>query len=285
MNAPVVLFGAAGGIGRRVRAMLPADREVIPVDRRLDPPCDAAEPADLERLAARLPARVVAVNVAGVVSTATAPEVLAALLRGNAQAPAVIAGALAGRLEHVVHLSSVSVYGPPLGNPISERHPLAPDTAYGVSKAAGERLAQIACAAAGVPLTVIRATQLFAVASARDTLPHVLARCLRAGEAPALTVDPATRRDYLHVDDLARLVARAAQDPVAGAFNAGSGGGVLLGELFACAYAAVGREAPRAPAAAGRSQWLDCAAARAAFGWAARERVVDWVRAGGADAS
>lgn len=286
MSAPVVLFGAAGGIGRRVRALLPADREVIPVDRLLHPPCDAAEPADVERLAARLPARVVAVNVAGVVSTALAPDVLAALLRGNAQAPAVIAGVLAGRLEHVVHLSSVSVYGPPLANPISERHPLAPDTAYGVSKAAGERLAQIAGAAAGVPTTVIRATQLFAVASARETLPHVLARRLRDGEAPALTVDPATRRDYLHVDDLARLVARAAQDPVAGVFNAGSGDGVVLGELFAAAYASVGLAAPAPPpAAAGRSQWLDCAAARAAFGWAARERVVDWVRAGGADAA
>ncbi len=279
MSTPIVLFGAAGGIGRRVRAMLPADREVIAVDRLLEPACDAAEPADLERLAASLPARIVAVNVAGLVSTAAAPAALAALVRSNVQAPAVIVSSLAERLEHVVHLSSISVYGPPRSNPVGEDHPLAPDSAYGASKACGEQLARIGCAAAGVQLTVIRATQLFGLSSAHDTLPHLLTRRLRAGESPVLTIDPATRRDYLHVDDAARLVARAVEHPVAGVFNAGAGAGVTLGDLFAAAYEAAGREVPPAGAQPAWSQWLDCGAAREAFGWEARTAVVDWVRA------
>jgi UDP-glucose 4-epimerase len=285
VSTPIVLFGAAGGIGRQVRALLPADREIIEVDRLLEPPCDAAEPADLERLLKRLPPRIVAVNVAGLVSTDAGPGALAGLLRSNVQAPAVVVAALAERLERLVHLSSVSVYGPPLANPVTEDHALAPDTPYGVSKATGERLVQLGCAAAGVPLTVIRATQLFGVASAHGTLPHALTRRLREGESPALTIDPATRRDYLHVTDLARLVARAAQEPVAGVFNAGSGDGVALGELFAVAYAGAGRTPPPTASGPSWSQWLDCAAARAAFGWQPRERVVDWVRAGGRDAA
>jgi len=281
----IVVFGAAGGIGRRLRAMLPSDRETIAVDRHLHPGYDAAEPEDLQRLAALLPSRVVAVNVAGVVSTAGDPATRAALVRSNVQAPALIVSALAGRLEHVVHLSSVSVYGPTRANPISEEHPLAPDTAYGVSKHAGERLVQLGCAAAGVPLTVIRATQLFGLASAHDTLPHTLTRRLRAGDSPMLTIDPATRRDYLHVDDLARLVARAALQPVAGVFNAGSGAGVALGELFAAAYEAAGRTPPPAGGGTNPSQCLDSGAARAAFGWTAEQPLLDWVRAGGRDAA
>jgi UDP-glucose 4-epimerase len=284
--AAIVLFGAAGALGTRVRAALPRDREVIAVDRVLDPPCDAADPGDLARLLERLPPRLVAINVAGLVSTATSPDAVAAAVCANAQLPAVVAATLAQRLVHFVHLSSVSVYGPARANPIGEDHPLAPDTVYGVTKATGERLAAIACADAGVPMTVIRATQLFALASAHDTLPHTLTRRLRAGESPQLTADPRTRRDYLHVDDAARLIAAAAlAPPRPGAFNAGSGQGVALGELFAVAYEAAGRVAPAAPPGGpGSSQWLDSTAARKAFDWAPREHVLDWIRAGAPDA-
>jgi UDP-glucose 4-epimerase len=284
VSTPLVVFGAAGALGRRVLAALPSDREVIPVDRRLEPACDVAEPADVERLLARLPERVVAVNVAGAVSTSVAPEAVAASVRSNAQAPAVLVGGLAGRLEHVVHLSSVSVYGPPCANPMAEHHPLAPDSVYGVAKAAGEGLLHVVCAAAGAPLTVLRATQLFALSSAHDTLPHVLTRRLRDGESPRLTADPATRRDYLHVDDAAELIARAALAPVVGTFNVGSGGGVALGDLFAVAYEQAGRRPPEAGGGADASQWLDSAAARAAFGWAPQRDVLDWVRSGAPDA-
>lgn len=280
MSAPVVVFGAAGSLGRRVLAALPESHEVIGVDRDLAPPCDIANPADLARLLAHLPPRLIAVNVAGVVSLGSSPDAVAALVRSNVQAPGVLVSALADRLEHVVHLSSISAYGPPRVNPMTEAHPLEPSTPYGISKRAGEQLVGAACARAEVPLTVIRATQLFGLPSADETLPHVLTRRVRAGEAPQLTVAPTTRRDYLHVDDAARLIASAALQPRAGTFNAGSGDGVALGDLFVAAYEAVGR---RPPAAADggpdSSQWLDSCAARDAFGWAPTESVLKWAAA------
>jgi nucleoside-diphosphate-sugar epimerase len=244
---PIVLFGAAGGLGRRVLAMMPADREIIPVDRALDPPYDLADPGELSRLAKHLPRRLIGVNVMGAVSTAVDPEAVAASVRNNVQSAGVIVSGLGDRLEHFVHLSSISIYGTPCANPITEDHPLRPDSVYGVAKSAAELLVKTLCSSADCSLTVIRATQLFALPSAGDALPHVLARRLRGGETPTLTADPTTRRDYLHVDDAARLIVQAALARRAGTFNAGSGGGVLLGELFAVAYEAGGGWAAAPP--------------------------------------
>jgi len=277
-KTPIVLFGAAGGLGRRVLALLPDDHDVIPVDRALDPPYDLADPIDLYKLAERLPPRVIGINVTGTVSTAVDADTVAASVRNNIQSPGVIVSGLGDRLEHLVHLSSISVYGSQGANPISEVQALRPESVYGISKSAGELLVRALCSSSGCPLTVIRATQLFALASADDALPHLLVRGLGAGETPQLTADPGTRRDYLHVDDAAQLIVRAALAGRAGTFNAGSGGGVLLGELFAAAYEAAGRT-PAAPSRTGpeTSQWLDIRAAQDTFDWTPTESVVDWV--------
>jgi nucleoside-diphosphate-sugar epimerase len=284
---PIVVFGAAGALGRRVLALLPGDREVIAVDRVLRPACDLAEPADLRELATRLPRRLIAINVTGDVSATVDPESVAASVRNNVQSTGVIVSGLGDRLEHFVHLSSISVYGPPDGNPITEDHPLRPDSVYGIAKSAGEQLVTTLCASLDRPLTVIRPTQLFALPSADDAFPHALARRLRGGETPHLTVDPATRRDYLHVDDAAQLIVRAALAPRAGVFNAGSGGGVLLGELVAVAYEAAGRT-PEPGAGRDTSQWLDIRAAQEAFDWTPVQSILDWIRvavvAGGLEA-
>jgi nucleoside-diphosphate-sugar epimerase len=280
-KTPIVLFGAAGGLGRRVLALLPDDHDVIPVDRALDPPYDLADPIDLCKLAERLPPRVIGINVTGTVSTAVDADTVAASVRNNIQSPGVIVSGLGDRLEHLVHLSSISVYGCSGARiPITEDHPLRPDSVYGVAKSAGELLIKALCSSLDSSLSVIRATQLFALPSAEHALPHVLARRLRDGETPQLTADPGTRRDYLHVDDAARLIVQAALARHAGTFNAGSGGGVLLGELFAAAYEAAGRS-PTAAHGAGRdtSLWLDIHAAQETFDWTPSESVVDWVRA------
>ncbi len=277
---PIVLFGAAGGLGRRVRALMPDDREVISVDRVLDPPCDLADPSDLGKLAERLPPRLIGINVTGAVSTAIDTNAVAASVRDNVQSIGVIVSGLGDRLEHLVHLSSISVYGSRSTNPITEDQPLRPDSVYGAAKSAAELLATALCSSLGSSLTVIRATQLFALPSASDALPHVLARRLRAGETPQLNVDPGTRRDYLHVDDAARLIVQAALTHRAGTFNAGSGGGVLLGELFAAAYAGAGRRHAAAPGIGpDTSQWLDIRTTREAFEWTPVQSVVEWVRA------
>jgi nucleoside-diphosphate-sugar epimerase len=277
---PIVLFGAAGGLGRRVLALTPGDCEVIPIDRMLDPPYDLADPGDLSELAERLPRRLIGINVTGAVSTAVDPDAVAASVRNNVQSAGVIVSGLGDRLEHFVHLSSISVYGSPSANPINEDHPLRPDSLYGIAKSAGELLVKTLCSSLDSPLTVIRATQLFALPSAVDALPHVLARRLRDGETPQLTAHPRTRRDYLHVDDAARLIVQAALARRAGTFNAGSGDGVLLGELFAAAYEAAGRPPAATPSAArDTSQWLDIRATQDAFDWTPMKSVVDWVRA------
>lgn len=277
-SLPIVVFGAAGGLGRRVLAAMPEGHEVIPVDRALDAGGDLADPSELRGLARRLPERLIGINVMGAVSTSLDADAVAASVRDNVQSVGVIVSGLGERLAHLVHLSSISVYGPSRENPVAVDHPLRPETVYGVTKSAGELLVGSLCASLGSSLSIIRATQLFALPSAEQALPHVLARRLRAGESPRLTADPATRRDYLHVDDAARLVVQAGVERRAGTFNAGSGEGVLLGDLFAAAYEAAGRSPEPAGGGEDSSQWLDISETRSAFGWTPRESVLDWVR-------
>jgi UDP-glucose 4-epimerase len=275
---PIVVLGAAGGLGERVLAALPAAQEVIAVDQLLEPPCDLADPAEVRSLIAGMPQRLIAVNVMGAVSTATDADAVAQAVRNNVQSAGVIVSALGDRLEHLVHLSSISVYGRPVANPIAVEQPLAPESIYGVTKLAGEQLLGALCAETGAGLTILRATQLFALRSAVDSLPHVLARRLSEQDSPKLTADPLTRRDYLHVEDAARLIATAALAPRAGTFNAGSGDGTPLGELFATAYEAAGRPVPTHEGGADTSLWLDTATTREVFEWAPSRDVIDWVR-------
>lgn len=72
----------------------------------------------------------------------------------------VLAGARAGGVRKVVHLSSSGVYGIPRTVPVGEDHPQQPLGAYGHSKIAAERLCEAALAA-GLDVTMMRPMSLF----------------------------------------------------------------------------------------------------------------------------
>jgi len=72
----------------------------------------------------------------------------------------VLAGARAGGVRKVVHISSSGVYGIPQKNPVGEDHPQNPLGAYGHSKIAAETLCREAVAQ-GLDVTVLRPMSLF----------------------------------------------------------------------------------------------------------------------------
>lgn len=140
----------------------------------------------------------------------------------------------------VVWASSCEVYGDAAGPPVTEEAPLRPATPYAVSKAAGEQLAAIYAEAHG--LEIVRARPFNHVGpEQRDSFlisslakQAAGARLRHLDRLRIVTGNPATRRDYTDVRDVARayrLLATPAAD--AGIYNISSGQSVSAAENVA----------------------------------------------------
>lgn len=68
----------------------------------------------------------------------------------------VLEAARKANVKRFIHVSTGSVYGKPIDNPQTEKHPLNPVSYYGVSKLAGEKYAMLYYKLHGLPVTVCR---------------------------------------------------------------------------------------------------------------------------------
>ncbi|MDQ2922657.1 MAG: NAD(P)-dependent oxidoreductase, partial [Acidobacteriota bacterium] len=194
--------------------------------------CDLADWQDIKALSALGIKGLRVIYLAANLDPCEDGEHVPSVLSDNILALGSFLSAFAGRIDHLVYLSSVSVYGRPEYNPIDENHPTHPYSIYGTSKVSAEMIARNLCARHNTGLTIIRATQLFGLSSADSSLPHLLLTRMRNGQPLKITCDPAVERDYLHVRDLIDLLVRAIEHPAAGIFNAGSGSPIRIGDLF-----------------------------------------------------
>lgn len=101
--------------------------------------------------------------------------------------------------------------------------------------------------------------------------------------------DGSTVRDFLHVDDLARLFVRVMESDHEGTFNAGSGDGTSVQEMIELVAKVTGRNLRlryRPSRSVGvPASVLDCALANRTFGWtpeisldAGLARTWDWMQ-------
>lgn len=126
-------------------------------------------------------------------------------------------------------LSSRKVYAPAAG-PLAESAPLGPTDAYGRAKLATE---QTLHALLGERLTVLRLANIFGYErepGRRTFLAILLDRLLREGQI-RYDMSPFVERDFLPVEDCARVLARVAEEPPGGVLNVGSGIGLPTGRL------------------------------------------------------
>jgi UDP-glucose 4-epimerase len=186
-----------------------------------------------------------------------------------------------GRL--VFSSSGGTVYGPLKRVPAPEDHPLAPITAYGVSKAAVEMYMGFYRAHHGVDCRVARISNPFGAGQNTKAKQQGAASAFlfKAMEDEEISVwgDGSVVRDYIHAADLTRgLIAladaaldRCAELPVV---NLGSGTGVSLNQIIETLRGPLGL-APRVRYLPGRpfdvpASVLDITRARALLGWAPR---------------
>jgi dTDP-4-dehydrorhamnose reductase len=148
-----LVTGASGQLGRSFAALAASERlEAVALPRAA---LDVADAGAVERaLAAHAPE--VVFNCAAYTKVDLAESRQDEARRANAEAPAVLARACAGRAL-LVHVSTEYVFRGDASRPIPEDAPTHPLTSYGQSKLAGER----AVAASGCEHLIVRTQWLF----------------------------------------------------------------------------------------------------------------------------
>jgi UDP-glucose 4-epimerase len=151
-------------------------------------------------------------------------------------------------VRRVVYLSSGgTVYGPPELLPIPENHPLHPICSYGIVKVAAENYLHMFHELYGLDYVILRASNAYGERQGHHGVQGIIGTFLsklRNGEDLEVWGDGSLVRDFIHVDDLARLGVKAGASDRLGIYNAGSGRGHSIREVLEFIGQTVGRKLP-----------------------------------------
>jgi UDP-glucose 4-epimerase len=179
------------------------------------------------------------------------------------------------RVRRIVYFSSGgTVYGNTDAIAVAESQPLHPVSSYGVVKVAVEHYLRMYRELGDIEPTVLRPSNPYgpgqSTSGVQGAVGTFLARASR-GERITIWGDGEVVRDYLFIDDLVALAARAGQAPTGGTYNVGSGVGHSLRQVCDIVSQVTNRHLdieylPGRPFDVKRIV-LDIGAAEAAFAW------------------
>ncbi len=179
-------------------------------------------------------------------------------------------------LRRIVFSSSAGIFGELKTLPIDEDHPQDPDSPYGASKLAAEKMCLVYNKLYGMHNVCLRYFNVYGVNQRYDAYGNVIPifadRILR-NVPMTIFGDGEQTRDFVNARDVAaaNIAAASAGDDVDGPFNVGSGTRVTINDLAALMQRAAGREVglEYAPPRKGdvRDSLAATAAAQAAFGF------------------
>jgi len=205
----------------------------------------------------------------------------------------VLEAARANDIDKVVFSSSAGIFGELKTLPIDEDHPQNPDSPYGVSKLAAEKLALVYNKLYGMHNVCLRYFNVYGPRQRYDAYGNVIpifAERALVGRDIVVFGDGEQTRDFVHVRDVAAAnVAAAEHIVVAGVFNLGSATRVTINWLATTVAEVAGSSVgitygPERPGDV-RDSLADTGKAAAAFGYAPTvalrnglEDYVDWLR-------
>jgi NAD dependent epimerase/dehydratase len=155
----------------------------------------------------------------------------------------VAQAALRHGVELVVHASTSEVYGSARTIPITERHPLEPQSPYAASKVAADKVMDAWYRSYDLPVTVVRPFNTYGPRqSARAIIPTIISQALAGPLVRLGSLHP--RRDLTYVGDTVAACVAAAQRPtLAGrTIHLGTGHDVPVGALVDLVAELLGRE-------------------------------------------
>ena len=148
----------------------------------------------------------------------------------------VLEAARAAGGPKLVYSSSASIFGELRQVPVGEDHPVEPESPYGASKLAGEKLALAYGSLYDLDVVALRYFNVYGPNQRFDeygnVIPIFVFQMLR-GEPITIFGDGEQTRDFIHVADVARANLQAAEARgVSGAFNLGSGERITINRLI-----------------------------------------------------
>ncbi len=178
-------------------------------------------------------------------------------------------------IKKIVHSSSAGIFGELKTLPISEDHPQEPDSPYGTSKLAAEKMCLVYNKLYGMNNICLRYFNVYGINQRYDAYGNVIpifAYGLIKRESMTIYGDGEQTRDFINVDDVAMANWQAATTEQAkGVFNIGSGTQISINKLAAtlCKLEGVKTDFYYAPPRKGdvRDSLADISAAQAAFGF------------------
>jgi UDP-glucose 4-epimerase len=183
----------------------------------------------------------------------------------------------AGAKRFVFASSGGAIYGEQETFPASESHPRRPASPYGVSKLCGEEYVAHYALAHGMSTLSLRYANVYG--PGQDPLGEagvvaIFLHKMLGGHDPIVNGDGEQTRDYVHVEDVARINCDALESGIGGALNVGTRRETSVNELAgllarACGFSGAIRHGPAKPGEQRRSS-IDASAARAQLGWEPR---------------
>ena len=147
----------------------------------------------------------------------------------------VLEAARRAGVKKIVCSSSAAIFGELQRLPIDEGHPTEPDSPYGVSKLAEEKLCLAFGRIYGIDAICLRYFNVYGVNQRYDAYGNVIpifADRLLRGKPLTIYGDGEQTRDFVSVDDVARANLLAARSSgVSGAFNIASGVATTINRL------------------------------------------------------
>lgn len=134
-------------------------------------------------------------------------------------------------IRKLVYVSTDGVY-PMIDRAVTEETPAEPDNFYTISKHAAERLLEAVCRARQIPLVIARPSAIYGAGDTHNSYgPNRFARSIVAEKSVKLFGEGEERRDHIHVDDVARLIARLGASDATGTYNLVTGESASFGEV------------------------------------------------------
>jgi UDP-glucose 4-epimerase len=276
----VLVTGSSGLVGQAVVERLAGEHEIVSLSRGAAPVAGGEHvSADIGRaglageLAAAMPRCDAIVHTAAALDPQS-PEVVLTNCLGTLE---LVRLAQFWEVEQLAFTSSISVIGVPDRLPIDENHPVDPPNPYLASKLFGEELLREAAS------DVLRATSFRLAAPIGPRMPRD--RILPAFVGQALAGRPlevagkgSRRQDYVHVGDIAALIAAALRAPRSGLFNLARGESISNRELAERCVALLGSSSEiivgeRPDPLDGQAWEVSTAAAREAFAYEPEHRI------------
>jgi len=188
----------------------------------------------------------------------------------------VLEAARANGVDRVVFSSSAGIFGELKTLPIAEDHPQDPDSPYGTSKLAAEKMCLVYNKLHGMHNVCLRYFNVYGPHQRFDAYGNVIPIFAdRILKRVPMTIfgDGEQTRDFVNVADVAAANLAAAFTPgVSGVFNIGSGGRITVNDLARVMQQVSGIEVgvEHGPPRPGdvRDSLADISAARAALGFA-----------------